>query len=869
MADAIGRAEVAGVVLAGDAGVGKTRLGDECLAIAEKAGFTTARALATRATSTIPLGALAPLLPPASTRRARLDSLQRAATALVEQSGQRPLMLLVDDAHLLDPASAAVLHRLASSAQAFVVVTLRAGEAAPDPVVALWKDELALRIDVRPLTREETESLLERTLGGPVDGATAATTFRLAQGNPLYVRELVVAALDAGLLSEDGGVWRMPIPATRSPRLVELVEARLTDLDSRERAALEAVAFGEPVGLELLTVLSDRETVEALERRSLVVVELDGKRRQVRLAHPLHGDVVRAQAPRLRAMAVQRRLADALLTTGIRRREDALRLAVWSLENDAPVPPDVVLAAARQAHFAHDDHLAERLARAARDAGAGVAAGQVLGEVLSDLGRHEEADVVLGESLAAASSDDEVALAAMTLAETRFWGLGRAEEAQAVLAEVETRLVDDEWLGEVVGLRASYDLLAGRPLDALGAVSPLLERGAGRAFVQAGSVAAPALAIIGRGDEAIAVADAALAAHVGLGNLDIMGDPGIHLVSRVLALVELGRLAEAAATARAGYDTAVAMGSREGQAWCALILGRALWLTAPPTAARWFREGAAVFADLGLPGQQEWCLGGAALAVATVGDAAEARALLEGAAVLPSGHFGMMRSDVERARGWAAAAAGDLAGARSGFQAGAEIASEAGAASLESAALHDLARVGGVDGVVERLADAVSRIDGDLAPARAAHATALAGDDLEGLEAVTARFEEMDALVIAAEAAAQTAALHRRRGMARAAGRWAQRASDLGRRAGGVATPAMLLAGEAGRLTRRELEVARLAADGLSNAEIAERLFVSARTVENHLHRVYEKLGIAGRDDLATALTSLRASASADQRYPR
>ncbi|OWY60812.1 hypothetical protein B7486_67160 [cyanobacterium TDX16] len=64
----------------------------------------------------------------------------------------------------------------------------------------------------------------------------------------------------------------------------------------------------------------------------------------------------------------------------------------------------------------------------------------------------------------------------------------------------------------------------------------------------------------------------------------------------------------------------------------------------------------------------------------------------------------------------------------------------------------------------------------------------------------------------------------------------------------------MRLAGTANVLTRREQEVAGLAAEGQSNQEIADRLGLSVRTVENHLQRAYEKLGIPGRDELAAAL---------------
>lgn len=57
-------------------------------------------------------------------------------------------------------------------------------------------------------------------------------------------------------------------------------------------------------------------------------------------------------------------------------------------------------------------------------------------------------------------------------------------------------------------------------------------------------------------------------------------------------------------------------------------------------------------------------------------------------------------------------------------------------------------------------------------------------------------------------------------------------------------------------LTRREREIASLAARGMSSPEIARTLFVSVRTVDNHLQRVYAKLGISKRSELAARLTS-------------
>ena len=58
------------------------------------------------------------------------------------------------------------------------------------------------------------------------------------------------------------------------------------------------------------------------------------------------------------------------------------------------------------------------------------------------------------------------------------------------------------------------------------------------------------------------------------------------------------------------------------------------------------------------------------------------------------------------------------------------------------------------------------------------------------------------------------------------------------------------------RLTPQELEIVSLAASGLTNKQIAERLFLSHRTVGGHLHRAFPKLGVTTRAGLRDALES-------------
>jgi DNA-binding NarL/FixJ family response regulator len=80
--------------------------------------------------------------------------------------------------------------------------------------------------------------------------------------------------------------------------------------------------------------------------------------------------------------------------------------------------------------------------------------------------------------------------------------------------------------------------------------------------------------------------------------------------------------------------------------------------------------------------------------------------------------------------------------------------------------------------------------------------------------------------------------------------RWAERArAEL--RATGETTQSREIGWD--KLTVQELQIAQLAARGASNPEIAGQLFLSRRTIEYHLHKVFTKLGLASRAELASA----------------
>lgn len=183
------------------------------------------------------------------------------------------------------------------------------------------------------------------------------------------------------------------------------------------------------------------------------------------------------------------------------------------------------------------------------------------------------------------------------------------------------------------------------------------------------------------------------------------------------------------------------------------------------------------------------------------------------------------------------------------------MARQSGAYALEAAAVHDLARLGQAATALPRIQELAEIVEGPLAPARVAHATALVAQDAAGLHASSVSFDACGAVLLAAEASADAAVAWRRQGHLRQAAAAQQRAGALAARCEGARTPALTTAVLARTaLTARQLEIARLAAAGLANKEIAARLCLSHRTVENNLHAAYEKLGVAGRDGLARTL---------------
>jgi DNA-binding CsgD family transcriptional regulator len=377
----------------------------------------------------------------------------------------------------------------------------------------------------------------------------------------------------------------------------------------------------------------------------------------------------------------------------------------------------------------------------------------------------------------------------------------------------------------------------------------------GRARLQAGLAEAFALPGVGRGEEALARIDDAMSAGVQIGQQLTLFRAGLLLSAKAMALVSLGRLDDAAEAARTGREAAIATGNRAAEGFFGATLG---WVELHEgmlvSAQRTYRESATAFRASSHRGPLRWALGGLLFAAAQARDrevATEAGRALDALGAHPAALFD---TAISRARAWEAVAEGDPERARQLLRDAAAEARSRGALLDESAALHDLARLGRADLVAERLGrlaevgqGAYLRILADNAAAHARGDPYVLGDTAERFAVLGFNLRAAESAMAASEASARS---HDQRGAAR----WARRATELAARCEAPATRE--LAGRAGPvpLTNREREIAQLAADGLPSRAIAERLFVSVRTVDNHLARVYTKLGVAGRTELPDIL---------------
>lgn len=846
------------VVVAGPAGVGKSRLVATWLDTF--AGRTTT-VVATRATATIPFGAFASWAPSTLDVGAdRLATLRAIAGRLVDDG---PTTLVVDDAHLLDPGSAALVLHLVRHTAVRVVATLRSGEPCPDPIAALWAQEDGTRIDLRPLAEEECAVLAAHRLDGRLQSSARRRLWALSEGNPMHLRETTEAALAQGRLVFTDGAWGWTGALAGTPRLVDLVEARLGRLSEDDRWVLEVVALGEPLPLDVLAAVADLERVDALEATGLLVLRPRADGEVVGLGHPLYGEVLRSMVTRLRSRQQHRALAEAATQHDLHRR-DPLRVALWWQEAQAPSgDASLLVAASGRATVLQDYELSAGLADAAAAAGGGVPALLARSRALGLMGRGAEATACLREAAAAAETPAEVTEVARLRAVGSFWR-DRGGRAAAEVVDAARAALPEAFGPSVAATGACIAVFALDLPRARALAGSVVAAASADAVASALARAAAGLATAWQGDATPLLAEYANLVPVVIGVLGVDPLPAALAVTGYqVAMVLEGRLDAGAATFerlldRAGGDDDVylAMPALLG-ARVALDQGRVV------TAADRARQARELMGEdrpyvFGRP-----AVAGATLAsaAAQAGDPTTAEVAVERAAARTDAWVPDAAAHLDLARAWASAAAGHLTEAAEGALVVADRMRAVGAGGLEVLALLDATRLGAAAWTVDRLEVLRSRSTGAWTAAAAALARALVDLDRVALDAASAHYEDMGAWLVAAEAAAQAAAAHGRAGMRHGEAAARRRANDLLARCEGASTP--LLAGldrldVVGGLTAREREVALMAADGATNREVASALGLSTRTVNSHLNHTYAKLGTSDRGELARILAPAR-----------
>ena len=240
-------------------------------------------------------------------------------------------------------------------------------------------------------------------------------------------------------------------------------------------------------------------------------------------------------------------------------------------------------------------------------------------------------------------------------------------------------------------------------------------------------------------------------------------------------------------------------------------------------------------------------------ALAMAGNGAAARKLLNDLEAERHPAYTLLEPENRLARAWVLAAEGMTSAAAAAAVEAAAMARSAGLPAYEVLALQWAASFGDRGGV-DRLTELTAIVEGPRAPTAAAYARALATADADALNDVSHQWERIGDVLAAADAAAWAARAFAERRLTGSATLAAARAHRLAERCEGARTPALVAAASPLRLSDREREVVMLAAQGLSNREIAARLVVSVRTVEGHLYRVGQRLGVSDRSELAALI---------------
>jgi DNA-binding CsgD family transcriptional regulator len=899
------------VLVEGGAGMGKSRLLAEVAAMARRLSIRVGVGAADPGDSMVQLSALmealfagpSPILRRAGLRDGHTSLEQRYwllqdLEALLERAAlEAPLLVCLDDLQWADSGTAAALRalpaRLVTVPVAWVVAS-RPSQGSPEIRSAMDRLERdgAAKIVLGPLDQAGVAQLAADVLQATPDGALLKMTER-ADGSPFLLVELLSGLREEELVRVESG--RAELVQSRLPnRVTESMRRRLERMsDPARQVATVAAALGRRFSLGGLAAMLDVSPsgllvpVEELIHADLLV-ERDG---ELCFRHDLIFEAVRTSVPLSLRRALDRQAATVLLAAGALPVEVATQLAA-SAEPGDEVAITTLLKAA-EALGTTDPGAAADLSRRALElaprqhplrgplvaetavwlhaADRGEEAKAFADTALRDvLPAAQEAEVRLSIAGMFAISPDvraetgRQALAVPGLPENLrarhlaflFHNLqtaGRLEEARAILVEAKTAVQEcHDVAGQFVLELAESGLMYadGRFGLALELVEAALRSSLAVSDDTRGHLTrqwrCDVLTALDRLDESLQMA----AENVTAAQRDRQGWAlAVFETGRGRQLLQMGRLPDAAAILEEHFtpDAAHQVVSVLGAAGVG-ALGRVALHTGDRGLARQAAEIAHVMLDQSVPGVRAHAAWLLALQAMADGDPPGAHRWLcalgedERMSILPL-HPMDVADEVRLVRIALAVQDHELA-VHAVASAQRRSAVNPGVRSLAAAAAH-------VDGLLRHsrqcLAEAVKFFEGGSRPLALASA-------LEDLGAITVKNGDTQHAV---DAFTRALELYAHAGAAWDAGRVRGRLRALGvhRRLVSARRPGRGWAA----MTDSELAVARLVAQGLSNREVAERLFVSPHTVSGHLRHVFTKLDVNSRAEL-TRLAGLHDS---------
>ncbi|WP_207944716.1 ATP-binding protein [Actinomadura rubrisoli] len=869
------------LVVRGDPGIGKTALLDYAADRAD--GLRILRAGAAEAEAELPFAALHLLLRPALDRLDVLPGPQRHAveTALGLRAGEHwdrflvglatlsllselaeggPLLCVVDDAHWLDQASAQALTFAARRLDAEGIALLIAARDGADGLPAQVLPELRLT----GLPEDEATALLADRDDHLMPAARSRVVAE-ARGNPLALLELP-AVLAAG--PRDRPPPADPLPLTE--RLELAFHDRAGRLPDGTRTLL-LVAAAEGTG-NLDVVLRAAARLGGTGHADLPPAERAGLiqlgERDLGFRHPLVRAAIYQRAPLDRRHAAHRALAAALDTpdgadrrawhlaaaatghdegvaaelerTAVRARErSGYAAAAAAYERAAQLTTDEtargrrLTLAAEAANEAGQLSSARRLARQAGDQSDPALRDrliQVRADAAVGQGRHHLAHALLIEGAAGAAAQDPRRAVEMLVEATRTAWFSAAPDLAVEAAERldALRLGPEAAAAAALGLsRWLASLAAGRPVADLPPRPDLAETAHGARPPDTRDLLAGVLT--GQDAHALELAAALAAEHRTRGRIGLLPSALYYVAT---AEMHLGRLHDAQAHATEAREVARDTGQEQ---WTAQSCGLLAYLAAVAGDEARCRDFAGTALSSGLPPASDmatWALGLLDLGRGQAGSAVARLESLRG----PSPRHPVITI-------WSAC---DLVEAA--VRQGQNASTTAVLPLLDAWAGH--LRRSAFDAVLARCRALLSPDD----QAEDHFTTALKAHEQDSRPFEHARTELLYGEWLRRLRRKADARGHLRAALEKferlGAKPWAERTqTELG--ATGMAAPRSPGPGNLARLTPQELQIVRLASQGLTNRDIAAQLFLSPRTVAYHLYKAYPKLNVTSRTDLA------------------